>query len=163
LASVPESPLKWRLKAFEAVAESAPLGEIADEQTAGCAFASRCPFAQEICRTERPPLRTVASGAQVACHFWEEAALPAGRAEPAGSLAANPFRVEDGWVCGPGIFDMKGGIVQGLAALSLVGLDGVRVLLTGDEELGSQTSRPLIEQLAREVEVVLVLEPPFNG
>jgi glutamate carboxypeptidase len=82
---------------------------------------------------------------------------------PAGSLAANPFRVEDGWVCGPGIFDMKGGIVQGLAALSLVGLDGVSVLLTGDEELGSQTSRPLIEELAREVEVVLVLEPPFNG
>jgi peptide/nickel transport system ATP-binding protein len=82
LASVPESPLKWRLKAFESVSESAPLGEIADEQTVGCAFASRCPFAQEICRTERPPLRTVASGAQVACHFWEEAALPAGRAEP---------------------------------------------------------------------------------
>jgi glutamate carboxypeptidase len=82
---------------------------------------------------------------------------------PAGTLAANPFRFEEGWVYGPGIMDMKGGIVQALAALSLAGLDGVAVLLTPDEELGSKLSRPLIAALAREVEVVLVPEPPFDG
>jgi glutamate carboxypeptidase len=82
---------------------------------------------------------------------------------PAGTLAVNPFRVEDGWVYGPGIMDMKGGIVQALAALAVVGVEGVTILLTPDEELGSKASRPAIEALARSVEVVLVPEPPFDG
>jgi peptide/nickel transport system ATP-binding protein len=79
LASVPESPLRHRLKAFGHVGETigAPQGAV------GCAFASRCPLAQEICRTERPPLQSVAPGAQVACHFWERASLGSPSVAPA--------------------------------------------------------------------------------
>ncbi|MEU7181802.1 MULTISPECIES: ABC transporter ATP-binding protein [Streptomyces] len=38
----------------------------------GCAFNPRCPKAQDICRTELPPLAEVAPGRQSACHFWKE-------------------------------------------------------------------------------------------
>jgi peptide/nickel transport system ATP-binding protein len=78
LASVPESPLRTRLKAFAKVGDTSGAPHGAE----GCAFASRCPLAQEICRTERPPLNAVAPGAAVACHFWEEASLSAGELEP---------------------------------------------------------------------------------
>lgn len=39
---------------------------------AGCPFAPRCPYAQEICRRENPPLRTVRLGKLCRCHFAEE-------------------------------------------------------------------------------------------
>ncbi|MEU3878093.1 oligopeptide/dipeptide ABC transporter ATP-binding protein, partial [Streptomyces sp. NPDC029704] len=38
----------------------------------GCPFNPRCPRAQDICRTDRPPLYTVAPGRSSACHFWKE-------------------------------------------------------------------------------------------
>lgn len=82
---------------------------------------------------------------------------------PRGTVHERPFRVEEEWVYGPGILDMKCGIVQGLTALSAVGLDGVTLLLTSDEELGSPASRELIEQTARDVPAVLVLEPTAGG
>jgi oligopeptide/dipeptide ABC transporter ATP-binding protein len=50
---------------------------------AGCRFHTRCPLAQDRCRTEEPLLRTVADGHQVACHFAEEAV----RADTFGSVA----------------------------------------------------------------------------
>src|SRR5262249_39084307 len=78
LASVPESPIRERLKAFETPA----LRVEASDEIAGCAFAARCPIAREVCRVDRPPLVTVASGAQVACHFWDQAAASATQPEP---------------------------------------------------------------------------------
>ena len=78
---------------------------------------------------------------------------------PMGTVAERPFRVDGEWAYGPGILDMKAGIVQGLAALSVVGLAGVTLLLTGDEEIGSVASQELIERVARRAEAVLVLEP----
>ena len=55
---------------------------------------------------------------------------------------------------------MKAGIVQGLFALAATGApDGAALLLTGDEEIGSLTSRPLIEDSARGARAALVLEP----
>jgi len=78
---------------------------------------------------------------------------------PRGTLAGFPFTVEDGIARGPGTFDMTGGIVQCLWALRDVPEGPVTILFTGDEEIGSPTSRPLIEDEARGARAVLVLEP----
>lgn len=83
---------------------------------------------------------------------------------PLGTLAELPFAVDGGRATGPGVFDMKGGLVVLFYALAaLDGLDGVRVLLTSDEEIGSAKSEALILELARAVNAALVLEPPVDG
>ena len=83
---------------------------------------------------------------------------------PLGTLARWPFSVADGRATGPGVFDMKAGVVQGLHALTtLDDLEGVRLLLTTDEELGSLDSRELIETTAAACDAVLVLEPSADG
>jgi glutamate carboxypeptidase len=83
---------------------------------------------------------------------------------PAGTLARWPFSVQDSRATGPGAFDMKAGVVQGIFAMSaLDDLDGVVLLLTGDEEVGSTTSRELVEECARGAGAVLVLEPSQDG
>ena len=83
---------------------------------------------------------------------------------PAGALAARPFTVDDGRATGPGVFDMKGGIVIALHALAaLPDRSGVELLVTSDEEVGSATSRALIEERARACGAVLVLEPAADG
>lgn len=83
---------------------------------------------------------------------------------PLGTLAELPFKVSDGLAWGPGCFDMKAGIVQGFAALAqLDSLDGVTVLLTSDEELGSPSSRGLVEYTARGARAALVLEPSVDA
>jgi glutamate carboxypeptidase len=77
---------------------------------------------------------------------------------PTGTLREFPFSVEDGVVRGPGTFDMKAGIVQALAAVRQT--EGpVAILFTGDEEIGSPTSRALIEAQAQQARAVLVMEP----
>jgi glutamate carboxypeptidase len=78
------------------------------------------------------------------------------------------FEVQDGRAQGPGVFDMKGGVVIALAALSALQemasmRGGVTLLLTGDEEVGSSTSKSLIETEARRSAAVLVLEPPVGS
>lgn len=83
---------------------------------------------------------------------------------PKGTVDRWPFVVRDGVATGPGAFDMKCGIVQMLFALrSLDELDGISVLLTCDEEIGSPTSQELVKEAARRVDAVLVLEPSANG
>lgn len=83
---------------------------------------------------------------------------------PTGTLAEIPYRVTDGVIRGPGVFDMKAGLVQGLAALTgLERLDGIGLLLTTDEEVGSLTSQNLIETTAKGAQAVLVLEPGIDG
>jgi glutamate carboxypeptidase len=89
---------------------------------------------------------------------------------PAGTLARLPFRVTDeGSAHGPGIFDMKAAIAMLIEALRAVRLHKLEtrrpltLLLTCDEEIGSCTSRPLIEEEARRAAAVLVLEPPIPG
>ncbi|HEY7397348.1 MAG TPA: M20 family metallopeptidase [Gaiellaceae bacterium] len=83
---------------------------------------------------------------------------------PVGTLARWPFEVRDGHATGPGVFDMKAGVVQLFFALAaLDSLDGVAVLLTTDEETGSATARPLLEDTAPGVEAALVLEPSAHG
>ena len=83
---------------------------------------------------------------------------------PAGTVAAWPFRISADTASGPGVFDMKAGLVQLLYAIRL--LDGlgmsrpnVRLVLNGDEEIGSPSSRFLIEKTVRDTAgPVLVFE-----
>lgn len=78
---------------------------------------------------------------------------------PTGSLEARPWSVTAGIARGPGVLDMKAGLVQMFHALaSLRTLDGVCVLVNGDEEIGSPTSRELIEEAARGSVAAFVLE-----
>lgn len=87
---------------------------------------------------------------------------------PLGTISRSPFRVANGRAWGPGTFDMKGGIVQALAAVDALQTVGARphkrlvFFWTTDEEMGSQTGRPRIEQEARKSDAVLVLEPSFG-
>ncbi len=83
---------------------------------------------------------------------------------PAGTVAAHPFRIEDGLAYGPGVGDIKGGIVQmiyALRALKDLGLSAppITIFLTGDEEIGSVRGRKYIEDIARRSSWVLVMEP----
>ncbi|MFD8549866.1 M20 family metallopeptidase [Streptomyces sp. NPDC059649] len=83
---------------------------------------------------------------------------------PLGTLERRPFRVEDGQATGPGVFDMLGGLVQavhGLAALD--DRSGVEILVTADEEVGSRSSRALIEERALACGAVLVFEGAADG
>jgi glutamate carboxypeptidase len=79
------------------------------------------------------------------------------------------YRVEGNKAYGPGIFDMKGGIVQSLWAIKSCCDLGIPLskkivfLCTSDEEVGSQTSRALIEAEALKSEAVLVPEPAHQG
>jgi glutamate carboxypeptidase len=85
-----------------------------------------------------------------------------------GTLRKMPFRIRGGKAYGPGVFDMKAGIVQALFALEA--LRELRIplrhrivfLWTSDEEIGSASSRKLIEAEARRSRAVFVLEPSLG-
>ena len=85
-----------------------------------------------------------------------------------GTLAKMPFRVAAGKAYGPGTFDMKAGIVQALFALDALRQSQAQTrkqivfLWTSDEEIGSESSRHLIEMEARRSDAVFVLEPSFG-
>lgn len=92
---------------------------------------------------------------------------------PAGTLGGWPVEAQhdsDGRrrITGPGIFDMKTGLVQGIWALKLLrdsdaALPTVTFVFNGDEEIGSPSSRRVIERIASEADATLVLEPSVDG
>ena len=89
---------------------------------------------------------------------------------PVGSLATHPFRIDgDGRAYGPGIFDMQTSLVlaeYALHAVNDLSLDlprPVTILMTSDEEVGSLTSKQLIEEEARDAAYALVMESPLPG
>lgn len=85
-----------------------------------------------------------------------------------GTLKEMPFSVSGGRAYGPGTFDMKAGIVQALFALQALQRAKLQLqkqivlLWTSDEEIGSESSRKLIETEARRSDAVFVLEPSFG-
>jgi glutamate carboxypeptidase len=89
---------------------------------------------------------------------------------PVGTLERLPFHVTpEGRAHGPGIFDMKSGIVCAIEALRVIVAGRlttkrpITLLLTCDEEIGSKTSRSLVEEEAKNAAAALVLEPPAPG
>jgi glutamate carboxypeptidase len=88
---------------------------------------------------------------------------------PLGTIASMPIRVEDGRAHGPGVYDMKAAFllvesaIDALRAAGVLPARPVVLLATSDEEIGSRTSRPLIEAEARRAACALVLEPPLPG
>ncbi|WP_316247645.1 M20 family metallopeptidase [Nonomuraea sp. PA05] len=87
---------------------------------------------------------------------------------PTGTLAGWPFAVLDGKATGPGVFDMKTGLVQSIWALRGLrdlGLPhpGVRFLFNGDEEIGSPASREHIEAASEDALATLVFEASLDG
>jgi glutamate carboxypeptidase len=87
---------------------------------------------------------------------------------PLGTLQEMPFEVEDNVVRGPGVFDMKGGLVQmlfAIAALRAAPVDPAVVpivFINSDEEQGSPTSRRPLRRLARCAHRAFVLEPALG-
>jgi glutamate carboxypeptidase len=85
-----------------------------------------------------------------------------------GTLAKMPFRLSAGKAYGPGTFDMKAGIVQALFALQTLRQTQTPLrkrivcLWTSDEEIGSDSSRKLIEAEARRSDAVFVVEPSLG-
>ncbi len=88
---------------------------------------------------------------------------------PLGTLETMPFKIEGERISGPGVYDMKGGIVQAILALEALARfepePAVTPLLfvNSDEEIGSRDSRRTIERLARRVDRAFVLEPSLGA
>jgi len=116
-------------------------------------------------------------GDQLRVTWWPQKSRPAGQylvlghydtVYSSGTLRKMPFRVSAGKAYGPGIFDMKAGIVQALFALETLQQTKAPLrhrllfLWTSDEEIGSDASRKLIETEARRSDAVFVLEPSLG-
>lgn len=87
---------------------------------------------------------------------------------PVGTLAERPFSVDGNIIRGPGVFDMKGGLVQIVLALKAIKqlklevADTPLIFVNADEEIGSRTSTRYIRWLARHADRAFILEPAMG-
>jgi glutamate carboxypeptidase len=87
---------------------------------------------------------------------------------PVGTIATMPVTRRAGRITGPGAYDMKGGLVQGIFALASLRALGLRpevtpvVFISSDEEIGSPSSARWIRRLARSAVRAFILEPSFG-
>jgi len=98
----------------------------------------------------------------ILCHFdtvWSE-----------GTIQTRPFKISEGKAWGPGVLDMKGGIIlteyafRAIHDFKMKLHHPIILLLSGDEEIGSMTSRPIIEENVKSAKYVFVPESPLpNG
>jgi glutamate carboxypeptidase len=90
---------------------------------------------------------------------------------PAGTVAERPFTIDGDRATGPGVYDMKGGLVVLLAALSALKEANapvwndvnMTVIFNSDEEILSPTSSPIIEAEAKKADTSCILEPARPG
>jgi glutamate carboxypeptidase len=123
-------------------------------------------------------LKQATRGNHVRAELWLGGGQPAGQilvlghldtVYPLGSLEKMRFRVKGGAAWGPGTYDMKGGLVLALAAVDALRAGGIHpgkrlvFLWTSDEEIGSESSRAVIENEAQRSDAVLVLEPAYGA
>jgi glutamate carboxypeptidase len=159
------------LRAF-VVAESSSLEKAAADR---CRRIIAAEWRKRSVRVER--LAQKHRGDHLRITWWPEKSRPAGQllvlghydtVYASGTLAKMPFRIAAGRAYGPGTFDMKAGIVQALFALDalqrVAASQRKRVIFlwTSDEEIGSESSRKIIETEARRSDAVFVLEPSFG-
>ena len=88
---------------------------------------------------------------------------------PAGEAAKRPFAIKDGKVYGPGVYDMKCGLLQAMFAIKVLqdlrrlpADKTIALFINSDEEIQSPSSREWIEQEAKAASAVFVLEPPME-
>ncbi|MGH9353601.1 MAG: M20 family metallopeptidase [Terriglobia bacterium] len=134
-------------------------------------------FARELKKTggNVQTYRHARAGSAVAAEFWETPQKPIlllGHTDTVwdvGTLSRMPFRVERGRAYGPGILDMKSGLVIGLfairalRALNIKPASPIHFFLNSDEETGSTAFRSLLLREARRARACLVLEPAAEG
>lgn len=141
-------------------AQIAALGELVRRDLAGCGAAvtlTAVPERGVNLHARRPGDDAESAPVVVLAHI--------DTVHPLGSLAARPFRIEDGRAYAPGIYDMKTGLALAIEALTWLDERGrrprrpVELIVTCDEEIGSHSSRALIEDAARRAAAVLVPEP----
>jgi glutamate carboxypeptidase len=126
-------------------------------------------------RVERLPQKL--RGDHLRMTLWPHKSRPAGQllvlghydtVYSKGTLARMPFRISAGKAYGPGVFDMKAGLVQALFAFDALKNSAAQLrkrlvfLCTSDEEIGSESSRKLIESEAGRSDAVFVLEPALG-
>lgn len=99
-------------------------------------------------------------GVLLVCHY--------DTVHPSGTLKKYPFSVSGNEIRGPGIYDMKGGIVMSIWSLKFLMENkspspGVTLLITPDEETGSLKSQDAIRDLAKSSKVSVIMEPKLSG
>ncbi|MDY0409138.1 M20/M25/M40 family metallo-hydrolase [Paracerasibacillus soli] len=84
---------------------------------------------------------------------------------PEGTASARPFKIKGNRAYGPGVIDMKSSLVslifavKALQAFQMCGYKNIQIILNSDEEIGSPTSKNIIEKYAAKSKYALIMEP----